>query len=434
MSDKQSIYHGKPENQKNPSAINARLVSKNQNQGKKNVLKVPPTLPPPSHLHDASHVKFTEKHPAESAIFSQNMTTREVDGRVNFTPSTPVIIDITRDTYAQLQTDESNLSKVLLPECLDYYATALLWFRIVSLKIKNQQVLTDLENQVLLLIEKLSFCVPEPLFLQLRVVGNLVTHTGQHLYPEFPPLPVEVTGAFGGYYGPINLNNHNLYEEIPCLGVVSEALRQSISDAAPGAYASAIALPDQPCNGNLLGFRPLGHRRDEAKTFSARYGITANQFACNPPNSMINIGFLLAISDQLSSLKTFKNTHVCFSSFSELGGSAQSVIQIPLVLNNILCSQGEVRVSSLAKVTTSVLGSGAFFLPQLRKEPHAADHNTWSCITVNDAHPLQQDWIDNRNIRRNLPAQYHIDVFTSVSIDATIHRASIIRSLVLKTR
>lgn len=116
----------------------------------------PSTFPPPRHLHDASHVKLTEVSPADAAIFSRSTSVREVNGRVNFTPATPVAIDISRDTYAQIIMDSPNLSKVLLPEYLNYYTTAMLWFQIVSLNV----MLTQLEQHVLTLIEGLIFVFP----------------------------------------------------------------------------------------------------------------------------------------------------------------------------------------------------------------------------------------------------------------------------------
>lgn len=50
-------------------------------------------------------------------------------------------------------------------------------------------------------------------------------------------------------------NIHNLYEEIPCLGVTSEAVRNAVSGANPGAYASAVVYQNLQPNQNLLGFQ-----------------------------------------------------------------------------------------------------------------------------------------------------------------------------------
>lgn len=430
-------YYGKPENQRDPKAPNkSRPSNKSQKKGPPTgVQNAPPSLPPPRHLHDASHVKLTEVSPADSAIFSRSVSVREVNNRVNFTPAAPAAMDVSRETYLQILTDDANLSKVILPEYIDYYTTALVWFRIISLKAKNRQALNATEEDVLQLIRSLQLCVPEPILLQLRALGNVVSPTGQHLYPEFPDIPVFQIGGFGGYFGVLNLDTHNLYEELPCLGVTAEAVRQSVSVAPAGPYVSALALPNQPCNENLLGFRPLGHRRQEPKDFAAQRGITDANFRCYPPNTMINIEFLMAISDQLALTKTFRLHQVVFPTLPELGSLAQTTVQRPIPNVGTTCSQGEVRVTSLSKVSTSVFGSGAFFLPQLRKEPRGiGQHSNWCCIDGPPGHPIPPEWIANRNARRNLPQQYGSEVFTSVSLHAAHHRGSVIKDLVLVSR
>lgn len=430
-------YYGKPENQRDSKAlVRTRPTNKNPKKGPPTgVQAAPASLPPPRHLHDASHVKLTEVSPADSAIFSRSVSVRETNNNVTFTPAAPAALDVSRETYLQILTDDANFSKVVLPEYTDYYTTALVWFRIITLKAKNRQALTAIEEDIRQLIESLQLCVPEPIFLQLRALGNVVSPTGQHLYPEFPPLPVEQIGGFGGYYGELDENTHNLYEELPCLGVTAEAVRQTVSVAPAGPYVSALAPQNQPCNGNLLGFRPLGHRRQEPKDFAAQRGITNDQFRCYPPNTMINIEFLSAISDQLALTKTFRLNDVVFSTLSEIGGQAQTTVQHPIPDVGTRCSQGEVRVTSLSKVSSSVFGSGAFFLPQLMKEPGGLNqHNTWCCITGADLHPIPPAWIQNRNIRRNLPDQYATEAFTSVSLHAAHHRADVIKGLVLNSR
>lgn len=175
------------------------------------------------------------------------MSVREVAPRLTFSPSAPALIDISRQCYAELITDESNLTKTILPEYVDYYSTALLWMRIVTLKQKNSQPLTLEENDLLTLVQTTAFVVSEPILLQLRQLGNVVSTTKQHMYPQFPPLPTEVIANHGGYYGELvipdddtDVDIHNLYEEIPCLGVLSEAVKAAISNAPPGPYQSNV--------------------------------------------------------------------------------------------------------------------------------------------------------------------------------------------------
>ncbi|CAI6347595.1 unnamed protein product [Macrosiphum euphorbiae] len=107
----------------------------------------------------------------------------------------------------------------------------MLWLRVLSLKQNNSQPLTISEQDILQLIQTTAFTVPEPIFLQLRHLGNVLTTTKQHLSPAFPPLPDVAINGHGGYYdvlqppGPnVDSTVHNLYEEIPCLGVTSETV------------------------------------------------------------------------------------------------------------------------------------------------------------------------------------------------------------------
>ncbi|CAG9822183.1 unnamed protein product [Phaedon cochleariae] len=149
-------------------------------------------------------------NPVDGSVFSAEVTVRETQSRRTFTLSALALIEIARQTFSEMLTDDPQLSKAMLPEYFDYYATALLWLRIINLKQKNSQPLTEEEQDLLVATQTTSFCVPEPLVLQYKQLGNIITMTKQHLYPEFPPpLPVEAI-TNGGYYGPISLPGENV--------------------------------------------------------------------------------------------------------------------------------------------------------------------------------------------------------------------------------
>lgn len=234
--------------------------------------------------------------------------------------------------YNELVTDDASLSKVLLPEYMTYYSVSANWMRMVTLKEKNAQPLTVLEQDLPTLIQSTVFNIPEPLLLQLRVEGNIVTATKQHLYPAFPPMPAEVIAQRGGYYGALaapaaNVDDlrHTLYEEIPCLGVAAFGVRQAISNAQPGTYNSTVTLKGQQPTQNLLGFRPLGHRRPEAKNLALELGITDANFPSYPTNLAFNLELLIAISSVLADTITFKMTPVIFSTLTEIGAPRSSL-------------------------------------------------------------------------------------------------------------
>lgn len=79
------------------------------------------------------------------------------------------------------------------------------------------------------------FSILELLLIYLKQYGTVVPPTDVHrIHPVFPDLPTHRINRFDGYYGPLNADTHNLYEEIPCLGVIAEAIRQAISNIPPG--------------------------------------------------------------------------------------------------------------------------------------------------------------------------------------------------------
>lgn len=305
--ERQRIYRGNPANQRDPKAQNA-WKAPNRGKGprvpKPDPRLAPANLPPPTRKHDTSHVKVTEGNPYDSSLFASNMSVRENVQRQEFSPSAPALIEIARQTYAELITDDTALSKVLLPEYLDYYATSMLWLRVITLKMKNSQPLTPTEEALLVQTQTTSFNLPEPLLLQVKQLGNVVATTKQHLYPKFPDLPTQVINGLGGYYGNLvapapNVDNtlHNLYEELPCLGVTSEAVCNAISNAPPGPYQSNVTFEGLQPNSNLLGFRPLGSRRNEPKNLAFDNSITDVEFPAYPVNSGFNYQFITAISN-----------------------------------------------------------------------------------------------------------------------------------------
>lgn len=60
------------------------------------------------------------------------------------------------------------------------------------------------EEQLLRVIEDKTFSIPSPILIQPMALGRVTTAYGEHLFPEFPPLPSHQIGGFGGYFGPIN--------------------------------------------------------------------------------------------------------------------------------------------------------------------------------------------------------------------------------------
>jgi hypothetical protein len=435
-------YWGRKENQRNRNIPNVR---DQRPKGPRHVSKTdqaPPALPKPTRVHEApTHAAVSHNSPSESSVFSTGISIRESNARLTFNVSAPALIDVSRRMFAELLTDDANLGKVLIPEYLDYYSTAMLWFRLVTLKEKNSQPLTAEEQELITLIQSISFSIPEPLNLYLKSIGNIETSIKQHLYPSFPPLPTVVIDGYGGHYGLLTAPEaaapnadlvHNLYEEIPCLGVLSYATSQAISDNPPGPYVSLVAYQNTQPTQNLLGFKPLGARRNEAKNLAFSEGITSTTFPSFPAGTGICINFLVSVSHQLANTKTFRLSNVVFSTMPEAGSQAQVVIERPQPQDGDFTPiiALEQRPECLIKEPEATFGSGIFFDFQLFKE-NAPNGSTisWSLIP----NPPRQ-WIANRNVRRNLPIQYVQPVFSSVSQKADVFRLNVVKNLVTTKR
>ena len=205
----------------------------------------------------------------------------EVNSNTQFSASLPSLMEVTRELHSNLVTDDANLSKQLVPEYIDYYGTVMMWLRLVHIKRSNSEPTTQIEDQIIDLVNNTPFTLPEPLYLAVKSLGNVTTPTGAHLYLKSPAYPTQVVAGLGGFYGTLNEEaapeeeeeaeaqqarearnvatrlRHNLYEELPCPGVLAYAVQQSISNANPGNYQSTVTLGEHQPNANLLGFRAL---------------------------------------------------------------------------------------------------------------------------------------------------------------------------------
>lgn len=213
--------------------------------------------------------------------------------------------------------DDSNLFKSWTLESFEYYSTALLWMRICSLKSKSQQTLTSTEELLLRAISNETFNVPEPIRLYLSGIGNVISKTGQHIYPEFPTLPTTICEQIPGLYGNrITANNHNDYEEVPTtLGIHIGMIRASLSQETPlPQWIPSIVPAHYVANENLLGFHRIRKPRNEALSILDAAGITETEFPNYPTNSGFNFTLLRSISSITAGTKTFKLSFVIYLS------------------------------------------------------------------------------------------------------------------------
>lgn len=235
--------------------------------------------------------------------------------KTTFTPSTPAAIEIAVIKHDQIIEQQPEIDALLLQQCSSYYMSVLLWMRFVSLKVKNQQPINSDEIELLKMIETTNFNVPQPMLMQLQQVGNELTPTGQSLYPKFPPLSSEVIQDKPGFFGQLlspgeegaDDNLHNLYEELPCIGVLAEAIQVAVMDDEPGEYETVLTYEGRQPNANLLGFRPRRLRDPQAYHIVTDAGIDAENFPNYPMDTGINIELMQSISDIMSRVTCFKD-------------------------------------------------------------------------------------------------------------------------------
>lgn len=424
-------YYGRPENQKNPGAANfhgqnregaphhpapgnkdsARPAKPNPKDTPlgRMAASAPRQLPRPT-PSTATPTAPRDENLKDLTLFAVNQNVREVNPRVTFSPAATGLIDVSRDIHQELRAHDPNIAKVLTPEVLDYYHTVLFWARAVDLKSQFGEQLTVAEDAFLTIIQKQPLTVLAPILSFLKSYGGILSKLESNSWPTFPDLPTTLVAGIGGYFGPITEDTHNLYEEIPCLGVLAYAVCQTLTNN-NGAYASPLNTRQFAANGNLLGFRPLARRRDEARSFVEATGVTANAFPSTVANTSFHLGLVLAVSELLRECKTFKTTTTTITTLGSAGSQSQTIFLSSYPTDDdTLATHTEVRPSCLGRESTSHIGLAVYTCSQLLKAadtpnaaPPANTTPSWLCVTPIQPWAVPQPWIENRNTRRTLP-------------------------------
>ncbi|XP_039291954.1 uncharacterized protein LOC120353201 [Nilaparvata lugens] len=370
----------KGNNENSPSQDSSTGPEKSATPATKRV--VPAKINKPTALHDASKQVLTGGNPFSNSAFMHNVVEHELYMRETFSPCTPALTQVTRDVFTQLSIDKPDLTKRLIPEELDYYAEAMLWFRIIGLKARNQQPLTPEETIVV------KSCL------------------GTSLRPTFPPLPTTVIQWQGvaipdNFAAAITAASHNLYEELPCLGIHLAALitaqNNDISPwSPPGVPAHTHA------NQNLIGYHPTKLYRPEAYASVIDVGISAGEVQNYPPNTGLNFRLMKRTSEFLSSLTTFKTTDVSFPTLTEYRGTAQLAQYIPDPqqprVRNI---QGLTTIRTINNEIPSQIGVSIVFAPRYYKESPNDNFDNWCCLSpdaplaADVLNPLPAAWFEN---------------------------------------
>jgi hypothetical protein len=203
-------------------------------------------LPAPTRPQRAPTAQRNESIIAES-IFGIDVFVTEIAPRQEFNASYNRLVDMSLETYQNFRADERQLDRILAKEEMAYYATSLLWFKLLDVKAKEGNVaLTSEEKAIRKAVTDEQLNVPQPVYAMLSEVGNYTDKMGQETKHQVPALPTTVVQGFGGYpANAIDLNTHNLFEEVPSMDIAGDMV-MALASPDNGPMQGAILLRAKP--------------------------------------------------------------------------------------------------------------------------------------------------------------------------------------------
>lgn len=382
-----------------------------------------PELAPPTHL-EANKNPTPQRNESiiSEAIFGVDVSVVAIAPLEEFNVNLSKIIDITLTTYQSMVPDVNQIERKFTKEELAYYSTAMLWIRLIDIKSKQRRfALTSTEKEILKAAKDIAWTVPQPIYAFLMQMGNVIDRMGKETFLAIPPLPVTVNQNFGGYHSThIDLQTHNLYEEIPSLGIAADVVMAAASQAEEPEINIRVGLPAGTLvNQNLTGYiADIGPRRQEIRQKLNGLGITPNTFPELVAGSRFHLIYLLQLSEMLKDIDTFRMENMTISSMTIHGGETMVIQTLPIVSEDIETRWNErtVQAQSPASDSTAQIGASYIFGFQLHKETNAAQAagetitqraRNWSCLSADPAADAPWDmpelWNNNRNARRDLP-------------------------------
>jgi hypothetical protein len=186
------FYKGKPENF-DPAKIGKKTPPQKKKLGPKSPL---PT--PPSRINTPQTPTPQRNEPMISeAIFSVDITVFEIEPRQNFEANYSKLPDIAVEVYNNVSVDEKHLDRKIAKEELSYYATGMLWLKLLEVKAKQPNLaLTSEEKAVRKAASDEIFNVPHPIFLYIQEIGTYTDKMGKETELNIPDLPIHRAGGF----------------------------------------------------------------------------------------------------------------------------------------------------------------------------------------------------------------------------------------------
>lgn len=441
-------YRGKPENFDTAKAGKKRMPPRRQPLATAGPSS--PDVPVPSHINvpQTPTPQRNESIISES-IFGVDIRVTPIEPHQQFSSNYAKLPKLTEEVFDQYSGDEKYLDRTLERAELVYYTTGLLWMRLIDIKAKHTRTtLTSAEKDIRKATMDETFNVPQPIYAYLSQIGDVTDKMGKETEVEIPDLPVTVLQTFGGYIADtIGQANHNLFEEIPSLGIAADSVMALASDQAAPQVAMRLALPaGASVTSNLLCYStPLAARRQEIVRRLAGLGITNQAFPEYVATTRFNIRYMKQISDIVGKLETYRVEKVIFRNMTRSGGETQVVMTKPVTTEdaNQNWQDRTVTATSAACESTALMGAAYPFGYQLYKEAGdgaslTLQHANWSCIsaTPNADLPwaIPQAWVDTRNARRDLPAGIGTERFRAMSLHQATVLSEVVRRMIKTTR
>lgn len=327
------------------------------------------------------------------AIFGPDAKIFPIEPRETFAISNANLPLLAKEVYQSYVPAEKQLDRLLAEEEMTYYATGLMWLRLLSVKAKQgRQAMTSAEKDIRKETQGDQFTVPQPLYIYLSQMGEIVDAGGKTTELEIPPLPVAQAGGLGGYHAAaIDQDTHNLFEEVPCLGITADAVMALQSPNLQANYRVGFPVGARLTN-NLCGSVPMiAAPRDEIKRRLTGQGITANVFPEFATNTRMNVRYMRQISDIISKFDMFRNEKVVIDNITNDGGDVQ-IVQTHPPDQGQRCdpwTRISVEPRSANLVEVAAIAAAVSFGFQTYKEPGhgetlTARSQSWSCL---DASP-----------------------------------------------
>jgi hypothetical protein len=325
------------------------------------------------------------------AIFGVDVHVTAIDPRQNFATNLGKLPLLAAEVYNSYQPDEKQLDRQLIKEELVYYSTGLMWLKLIDVKAKQgRQALTSAEKDIRKATQEIEFNVPQPIHAYLSQIGNVTDKMGEETELEVPALPVAVAQGFGGYHANVlNQETHNLFEEVPLLGIAGDMVMAASGAVEEPIFNHHIEIPEgSRMTRNLCGcITPIGPRRIEVRQWLAGYQITPTNFPEYIPGTRFNLRYMMSISDTFGKYDTFRNEKVCFRRLTLAGGESQIMTTRPTPQGDQTMSwtTTSVQPTSSGCESAAEMGASYVFGFHLYKEDRDGPTLTlrslnWSCV------------------------------------------------------